>query len=450
MVVAHQNPGETDFLYREIFVEQSYLRHGITVAEGDCIFDVGANIGLFTLFVGLLRADTTVYAFEPIPQVFEALRINALLYGIEARLFACGIAEAPGTAEFTYYPNVTLVSGRFAELEEERALVRSLLDRGGEAAAAGATENDLVELLADRLRAERMVCPLRTLSEVIAEHGLTRIDLLKVDVEKAELEALAGVREEDWEKVRQVVVEVHDVSGRLREVTGLLARHGFEVTVEQDRWLVSTTLWNVFARRPEGSPRGVEGDRGLLAAAPRRSSGEGLQTADPGRSADETLPKRVWSSARQLAAAIQESLRQSLPEYMLPGALTFLEALPLLPSGKVDRKALPAPRWGATAESGPEGDRYVAPGTPTEERLAAIWGQLLGRDRVGADDSLFAFGWHSLLAVRLVRMIRDAYGVDLPVRVVFELPTLAAMAAEIDSRLMLKAAAVEPAPGISG
>ncbi|MDB4948389.1 MAG: tycC3 [Gemmatimonadetes bacterium] len=117
-----------------------------------------------------------------------------------------------------------------------------------------------------------------------------------------------------------------------------------------------------------------------------------------------------------------------LPDYMVPAAFVALDALPLTRHGKVDRAALPEPEMEPTAA-------FAPPRTPTEEVLAAVWADVLGIDRVGADDAFFALGGHSLLATRVVSRVRDAFGVEMPLRATFEQPTLSALAAEIDRLL---------------
>ncbi|WP_147442321.1 non-ribosomal peptide synthetase, partial [Corallococcus exercitus] len=136
-------------------------------------------------------------------------------------------------------------------------------------------------------------------------------------------------------------------------------------------------------------------------------------------------------------SALRARLHEKLPEYMVPSAFVVLEALPLTPSGKVDRKALPAPEAPvSTAE-------YVAPRNPTEEKLAALWAQVLRVPRVGATDHFFELGGHSLLATQLVSRVRAAFGVELALRTVFEAPTLEGLARHLDA-----ANTSEPATGL--
>jgi acyl carrier protein len=123
---------------------------------------------------------------------------------------------------------------------------------------------------------------------------------------------------------------------------------------------------------------------------------------------------------------LRAHLRARLPEYMVPSAFVMLEALPLTPSGKVDRRALPVPERASSERE------YIAPRTATEEKLAALCAELLRVERVGVEDDFFELGGHSLLATQFISRIRDEFAIELALRTLFEKSTLAALACEIE------------------
>jgi amino acid adenylation domain-containing protein len=125
-----------------------------------------------------------------------------------------------------------------------------------------------------------------------------------------------------------------------------------------------------------------------------------------------------------LIGTLRHFLQERLPDYMVPSALVTLEALPQTPSGKVDRRALPAPDWSRPLLGSP----FVPPRTPVEAELARIWGEVLGLAKVGIDDHFLELGGHSLLATRVISRVIEAFRVDVPLRALLEAPTVAAMA----------------------
>nr|QEO74807.1 condensation domain-containing protein [uncultured bacterium] len=126
------------------------------------------------------------------------------------------------------------------------------------------------------------------------------------------------------------------------------------------------------------------------------------------------------------AAALKAFVGETVPEYMVPAAWVFLESLPLTPNGKVDRRALPVP--GVEREAGEE---WIAPRNETEAIIADIWAEILGVERVGAEDDFFKLGGHSLLATQLISRIRDAFEIEVGFSRFFKTPTVAGVAAAI-------------------
>ncbi|MEU7425625.1 amino acid adenylation domain-containing protein [Streptomyces sp. NPDC040750] len=146
----------------------------------------------------------------------------------------------------------------------------------------------------------------------------------------------------------------------------------------------------------------------------------GYVTLEPGAA--------VGDSPEESAAVLRAHLADRLPAYMVPTAVVVLDALPLTVNGKVDRKRLPVPEPVRTATR----TAFTAPRTPTEERVAGVWRELLGLDAVGAHDNFFDLGGHSLLATRLVFRLREEFATELPLRVLFAEPTVAGVATVLD------------------
>lgn len=131
---------------------------------------------------------------------------------------------------------------------------------------------------------------------------------------------------------------------------------------------------------------------------------------------------------------LRQFLKERLPEYMVPSAFMLMESLPLTPSGKVDRKALPVPD---TSQSELEFS-FVSPRTPTEQIVADIWADVLRREQVGINDNFFDLGGHSLLATQVISRLREAFKVDLPLRSLFENPTVKNLVEQIEGILTVQ------------
>jgi amino acid adenylation domain-containing protein len=128
---------------------------------------------------------------------------------------------------------------------------------------------------------------------------------------------------------------------------------------------------------------------------------------------------------------LRRFLESKLPNYMLPTAIVVLKALPLTPNGKIDRRALPAPDLTQLISE----SNFVAPATPVEEMLAGVWTQVLGLEKIGVNDNFFDLGGHSLIATRVISQIRQVFEVEIPLRRLFELPTVSELAKEIQTAI---------------
>ncbi|HVR95631.1 MAG TPA: amino acid adenylation domain-containing protein, partial [Thermoanaerobaculia bacterium] len=171
---------------------------------------------------------------------------------------------------------------------------------------------------------------------------------------------------------------------------------------------------------------------GSLFSAVLRRPGIRARPAPPLPIEVPSLPWSAWANdplngklARRLVPELRRFLKDRLPEYMVPSAFVLLDELPLTPHGKVDRAALPVPE-APRAEAA-----YRAPRNPIETELAEVWAELLGAERVGVLDNFFDLGGHSLLATQVISRVRDRFGVELPVRALFEEPTVAGLAARV-------------------
>jgi amino acid adenylation domain-containing protein/FkbM family methyltransferase len=400
LAVVHLNKNETDYIFKEVFELQAYVRHGITINPGDCVFDVGANIGLFTLFSHLVGQGPKIYAFEPNPTVFKLLKANSSLYNVDIQLFNFGLSDINKSATFSYFPSFSLLSGFYADADTEREVVKNFIINQQQ--HEGNWEIDTLieqadEILESRFDEYKFSAELRTLSEIIRDYGIESIDLLKINVEKSELDVMRGIEAEHWRKIRQIVVEV-DIQENLEPIITLLKQYGYDYLVDQDALLNNTQLCYIYAIRPskQGKLINEESPQAHIRQLSIRH--------------DSTL-----LSSREL----KNFLKERLPEYMIPSVFVFLESLPLTPNGKIDKKALPEPNLEANRE-----EEFVAPRNKIEIKLARIWQEVLGIEKIGINDNFFDLGGHSLLATQVVSRIRNIFQIELPLKYLFQYPTI--------------------------
>jgi hypothetical protein len=269
------NQVETAVLYHEMFVEQTYSKHGITVADGDCVFDVGANIGLYSVLLAQSRRGLKIFAFEPIPETFAALQGNASrhLTESEVKLFCLGLSDRSGEACFefdrfaslaaTMHPQGVKSCARhdarlyewaragIADLQRISHLPARLAQFLLKALAVPVLRSlvafalltlFLWPALRGRLFLQRIERQVKTISEVMSEHQVELIDVLKIDVEGSELNVISGIAPEDWQKIKQFVVEVHDINGRVEQLRAIFESHGYRTTLDREDWEIHPLL----------------------------------------------------------------------------------------------------------------------------------------------------------------------------------------------------------------
>ena len=270
-------PGGTRLSSSDAFVTNimlaempGYFAHGIQLSPGDIVFDVGANVGMFSMWVADQYGDVQVYAFEPVKPAFDVLDFNIARAGKgNIRAFPFGLSRSCTTTEFTVFPRATVLSSsrrsRVDPLNREamkRALVAVGRQRGFPRLRwlPSAARPRVAGLLADLVlrhetkrlsaTAATVACEVRRLSQVISDEHIQRIDLLKIDVEGAELDVLAGIEARHWPIIKQIVMEVEVYSRDSVVIAAMLRAEGFtNIDFEQGAAQRELDIGLLFARR---------------------------------------------------------------------------------------------------------------------------------------------------------------------------------------------------------
>ena len=229
---------EAEFLYKQFFENSEYVTHGISIKKGDTIFDVGGNIGMFALYCILsTEGDVKLLSFEPIPDLAAICEDNIRQYAnpdlTQGKVFAFGLTQpslltAGNSAIFEFCPYYSLISSSYGYSNDEKDAIASRLKGISEGKLSQETTRRIVD---DSMAAIKIECPLRTLSSVLDEEKPGTIDLLKIDVEKAEWDVLMGIRDEHWPLIKKVVMETHVMGDNVEKIVQLLQSRWFKVVV---------------------------------------------------------------------------------------------------------------------------------------------------------------------------------------------------------------------------
>jgi FkbM family methyltransferase len=197
---------ETDFVYREVFIDHIYTRDFPDLPAAPCVIDVGVNIGLFSLFIRQQFPQARIYGFEPSPELFALASSN--LANRNTTLFQQGLGAQSGQQRFTYYPNYSLLSGFHGHAEEDKQLLSAGIVQQLQHKEDADAYLEL--LIGDKLEQPRHYdCDITTLSAILAQEEIPVVDLLKIDAEKAEVDVLRGIAASNWPKILRIVIEAH-------------------------------------------------------------------------------------------------------------------------------------------------------------------------------------------------------------------------------------------------
>ncbi|GBF94760.1 hypothetical protein Rsub_07643 [Raphidocelis subcapitata] len=253
-------------------------RGGVALREGDTVLDLGANVGAFARAAApAVGRSGLVLAVEPLAPVVAALRVNTARFADWAAAkgvpigrvvpvhAGVGAPDGPPKRAFTFYPRITAFSSMYRDDADAAAATFSLVVNRKESFSAAEDVGKWLARCAPALYrlihtaaftallmrpAVEVVCPMTTVSGLIEEHGISEVGLLKANVERAEWDALLGVREEHWPRIRQVALQVHDIAGRVAATERLLRSKGFRATVWKEPRFADCNLFMVYGVRP--------------------------------------------------------------------------------------------------------------------------------------------------------------------------------------------------------
>ena len=240
--------GETKFLYDEIWKDNTYVSHGLELKENDTVFDIGSNIGMFSMYCGsITNNNINLFSFEPIPRIHEICKANIDKHvndnGGNANCLQLGISDKISKTTFDFHHNFSLWSTALPDFNERRkdrlfddlrAMTQSYKKTGRCKCFFSLVPNFIVSCLAKLFlsllnQSEKVECNLTTISTIIKKYNVQVIDLLKIDIEGCEELALNGIEKSDWKKIRQITLEVENFAA-VKRITKKLIALGYIVS----------------------------------------------------------------------------------------------------------------------------------------------------------------------------------------------------------------------------
>jgi FkbM family methyltransferase len=251
MEVFQLNQHETRYLYGEIFEQREYVSSTVQLPARPVIVDVGANIGIFSLFALDEWQPSRLLAVEPIFELQQVLELNLGKFN-EVQIAGVGAGRTQETAAFTYYPGFSIMSGRYPDRIKDLETVRSYA-RWEAASALSVAERAVFEQSLDKLLERRFSAVSRQadiwpLSQLLGEYGLDRVDLLKIDAQGSEVDVLEGIGDEQWSRIANIVVEVDERHAPLASALEIFTAHRMTCELRQLDAYRATGLHLIYAR----------------------------------------------------------------------------------------------------------------------------------------------------------------------------------------------------------
>lgn len=242
--VYHLNTHETKMIFQEIFIDDIYFKHNLKLPKKPYIFDIGANIGLFTIKAKIKYPNSNIFSFEPSPELHKLLFLNTKGFNSTVKTFRCGISDHNKKVSFYYFPDYSIMSSFFQKTIKDEQTIQAGIKNSSK------TSNKNSKIISKRLleNFEQLNCQTISLSYFIKEKKISKIDLLKIDAEKSEIDILKGIASKDWKKIKNIIIESH-TQDNLKFILALLKEKGYKIKVHQETSFKSTKVKNIIAKQ---------------------------------------------------------------------------------------------------------------------------------------------------------------------------------------------------------
>ncbi len=259
-VVHYLDDFTVDYVYNEIFVEKCYFQNGIAVKDGYVVFDIGANIGLFTMYVSRIAKNLKIFTFEPILDIFELLKLNTATLPSEIIHNNIGFSDHVSETEIYFNPS-SCGQSTLKPIDREMTIQNTINNWNAFAEKFGPILKIIPKFMRESLsrkhlekiyfnRLEKRPCRLSNISTYMQDHDIKRINLLKIDAENYEKEVLSGIDQEDWSRIDQITMEMHpnykDCEQNAQDVKDMLSSNGYTWSIGD---LDAVGCYNLYASR---------------------------------------------------------------------------------------------------------------------------------------------------------------------------------------------------------